>query len=207
MTTTSRIQFLIYRLNMCLGNGTQLDGTQLDGTSSGLDGRRLGGWSSGVWRWMRGISRAVFLLATLLSFLKFQADGERHRERTQRRDFQTGSPNKYLLLFCTSPKQKSVRSVMVWSKLHAMYSHLIWFDLNFDLAPSHAAAMQRQIVLSKIHSERVFSSHLISSTNPISSPPLHLPIWQRPSPHRHLQRSPPIFRPCSSIHYKLLLLS
>jgi hypothetical protein len=41
-------------------------------------------------------------LATLLSFLKFQADEERHRERTQRGDFQTGSPNKYLLLFCTS---------------------------------------------------------------------------------------------------------
>ena len=97
MTTTSRIQFLIYRLNLCLGKGTQLDGT-----SSGFDGRPFGGWSSGVWRWMRGISRAIFLLATLLSFLKFQADGEKYRERTQRGDFQTSSPNKYLLLFCTS---------------------------------------------------------------------------------------------------------
>jgi hypothetical protein len=69
----------------------------------------------------------------------------------------TTSEDKYLVLFCTIPKQKTIRVVMVWSKLHACASS----DLPFRslIFPVHAAAMQRQIVLRKYNVKGY--SHLI----------------------------------------------
>jgi hypothetical protein len=89
MITSSRIQFSICTLKMCLGKETQLDSEAVRGlkVSADLAGGALGYGGGG------GVHHVQYPSSYFLTFWPFNKYAY---------NYQKSSKNKYLLLFCTS---------------------------------------------------------------------------------------------------------